>query len=176
MSMSSNNVNIDTMEEMKHDLTDAKSIPSINTPVVSLDDDENIDSTKYYYIKYASGEIDELPLSSAKISPIISELISADEPIGLTKETAINLPTINDTILKRMVEYINYFDGKDETNPPEKPIPKIPLEKIFKNELPLFNNMYKESDKFCDRMLSVNEYITAALYFGFKHYYIKICA
>jgi hypothetical protein len=109
------------------------------------------------------------------IVDLISEVPSS-EKYGISKNNPIKTDAIKESTIPFIIKYIEYFTDKDETDPPEKPLPKVHISVIFGDEYKLFKDIYKNDDSLDDVLTTVNNLIDASLYFGFKKLHIKLCA
>jgi hypothetical protein len=145
--------------------------------IKGLNADLNI---RYIYIKHDDNEtVWKLTRSSAEHSGLLKESI-IDNPNSDSYGTKENNPfAINNVSIETIpfiIEYMNHFDGKSETEPPEKPVKNIHLSVIFGDEYPLFTKIYNSEESVKTKILKLNDHIESALYFCINNLHKKLCA
>lgn len=148
--------------------------------IKGLDDDSEL---KNIYIKHInSDKIWTVDFKSARISKFLQESIidndSKDDSYGLSETTPL---IIRDTVKKQtmpfVIEYMKYFrDAKYESTSPEAPLKNSHISVILGDEYTLFKDMCDEKSDLKTKILELNYYVSASLYFGFKYAHKKICA
>jgi hypothetical protein len=145
------------------------------------DEIKGLDSeVDYIYIKHDDSEkVWRMTVGSASNSVLLKESIIDNpntESYGTNENNPMAIKTIKTDTLPIIVDYMNFYDGTAEKEPPEKPIKNIHLSVIFGDEYTLFINIYDESDSVKTKILKLNDHVESALYFGIKHLHKKLCA
>jgi hypothetical protein len=89
----------------------------------------------------------------------------------------LNVEHGSDEIFAFIQSYMEYFEDKDESDPPPKPLPNnTHISAIFQDEYTIFSNIVKENDTLKVKLETLNEYIIVALYFDIKKLSTKLAA
>jgi hypothetical protein len=148
------------------------------TKVIGLDVDEKNDRI---YFRHVNGTtIFSVFEKAAYISKFLKSSMqdskdthgrSKDNPLVFTVEYG------TDKIFKFIQNYIEYFDGAKESDPPPKPLPiNTHISAILHDEYEIFSDIVKENDTLKVKLETLNKYIIVALYFDIKHLSTKLAS
>jgi hypothetical protein len=150
-------------------------VPTEQKPVLGLDDDE-VKSDRIYFRN------DSLTFSVSEKAAVISKLLTSimvDTNSGRSENNPLvfNVEHGSDEIFKFIQIYMEYFEGKDESEPPPKPLPSnTHISAIFQDEYHIFSNIVKENDTLKVKLETLNKYIIVAIYFDIKNLPTKLSA
>jgi hypothetical protein len=120
----------------------------------------HIDGIKVFSVSEKASVISEL-LTSTMVDSKDSDGRSIGKPLVFDVDHG------NDTIFEFIQSYMEYFEGKDESDPPVKPLPNNKhISLIFQDEYKIFLDIVKEDDTLKFKIETINKYIMTALYFG----------
>jgi hypothetical protein len=148
------------------------------TEVLGLDVDEktdriyfrHIDGTTVFSVSEQASTISKL-LTSTMVDSKDSDGRSIDTPL------VFNVDHGTDEIFAFIQSYMEYFEGKSETEPPSKPLPNnTHISVIFQDEYELFSDIVPENDTLKVKLETINKYIITALYFDIKNLATKLAA
>jgi hypothetical protein len=143
--------------------------------IKGLDSDDG-----FVFIKHESDtKVWQLPNGSAEHSILLKESIIDNpntESYGTSESNPMMIKNIKVETIPFIVAYMNFYNGKNEKDPPEQPIKNIHLSVIFGDEYHLFTDIYNETDSVKTKILKLNDHIESTLYFSIKHLHKKLCA
>jgi hypothetical protein len=151
---------------------------AIHTEVTGIDEYEKTESI---YFRHIDGT---KVFSVSKKASVISELLKSIMVYSKDSDgRSIDLPLVfdvyhgNDTIFEFIQSYMEYFEGKDESDPPVKPLPNNKhISLIFQDEYKIFLYIVKENDTLKFKIETINKYIMTALYFDLNKLSNKLAA
>jgi len=145
---------------------------------LSLDDNEE---KAMIFIKHQDSEtVWEIPTTAACHSKLIKDGIIDNNDTELYGKEYKNPMIIPNTVkvetIEFMVNYMVYYNYKDEKPAPASPLKDIHISVIFGDEYELFKDVCENKMELKEMVIYVNSLIESATYFGFKHLHKKYCA
>jgi hypothetical protein len=145
---------------------------------IGLDEDEK---TARVYFRHIEGTIVfSVSEQASAISKLLTSIISeSDDLVGRSEDNPLifNVAHGTDEIFTFIKNYMEYFDGVAESDPPQKPLPdNTHISAIFRSEYKLFSDIVKENDTLQHKLQTLNKYIMIALYFDIKNLSTKLAA
>jgi hypothetical protein len=145
------------------------------------DEIKGLDSNDgFVFIKHESDPmVWQLPNGSAEHSLLLKESIIDNpntESYGTSEGNPMMIKNIKVDTIPFIIDYMNFYEDKNEKEPPEQPIKNIHLSVIFDEEYHLFMDIYDETDSVTNKILKLNDHVETTLYFGIKHLHKKLCA
>jgi hypothetical protein len=146
-----------------------------------IDDSKGLSQTsEFVYIKHNSDpNVWQLPTGGAILSNMLKESIIDNpntESYGTSESNPMMIKDIKVETIPFIVEYIKFYDGCVEIEPPEHPVKNIHLSVIFGDEYHLFKDIYSDTDSIKIKILKLNDIIESSLYFRITHLPKKLCA
>jgi len=144
--------------------------------ILSLDDSDN-DVTTDLYLKSSEGKVFKLKKKHAKISRLISTILSSDNSSGITEDNAIILSNVNEQCLGMIVEYMTHHEGKDE-DVPAQTVRSNQFDKVVKDQwdATFMNKLITKIDNDELELKLLFEVIMAVNYMDMKTLLYKACA
>jgi len=117
----------------------------------------------------------KVSLESVKYSSLLK---SATESTNSNYGSEANpiIITASADVTQYVVSYINYYSDKTELPAPEAPLKNIHISVTLDGEYHLFKDIYLDSDTALQKLMKINKFADASLYFGVKTLHDKLCA
>ena len=153
--------------------------PTEQAEVIGLDEDEK---TERIYFSHISGNtVFSVSEKASSISKFLNSFFIADsnDSDGRSKNKPLILKVEHgsDEIFEFIQTYMEYFEDKIESDPPQKPLPNnTHISAIFQSEYEIFSGIVTETDSLKIKLETLNKYIIVALYFDLKKLSTKLAA
>jgi hypothetical protein len=159
-------------------MTDEKEQTLIPEEILGIS--ENDENSRVYF-RHASGTtVFSVTQQASIISKLLtSTMLDSNDIDGKSEDNPLvfNVDNGTDDIFEFIQSYMEYFEGKTESNPPPKPLPNnTHISAILHDEYILFSDIVNENDTLKVKIETFNKYIIVALYFDIKHLATKLAA
>lgn len=135
---------------------------------------------KYVFIRHKDDEtVWQLSSGGAMHSALLRDSIINNPNVdsyGTLKTNPMIIDAVKLHTIPFIVSYMNFYECKIESNPPEMPLKNIHPSVIFGDSYELFINIYNSEDSIISKILKLNDNIQAAVYFNIQHLPKKLCA